>query len=62
MFEVFRKNMGINLCLEKGQVKIQVRIKPDIFSQVKLTWIFSQVQTCKSPTKHSKIFRLQPGI
>ena len=24
-------NWRINLCLEKGQVKIQVRIKPDIF-------------------------------
>ena len=28
-------NRGINLCLEKGQVKIQVRIKPDIFPQFK---------------------------
>jgi len=28
---VEKNKWGINLCLEKGQVKIQVRIKPDIF-------------------------------
>ena len=29
---IIAPNWGINLCLEKGRIKIQVRIEPDIFS------------------------------
>ena len=32
---VVKGNWGINLFLKKGQVKIQVRIKPDIFPRFK---------------------------